>query len=194
MRLTIKALKKMIRQELNESTAARVVSKVTRNPPGDREMVALGALAVLVIGTLGATVAKDVYRSYTADYDKLAQTLSQMSEEEIKKVILKDWKNFKGDISRYDVPYNVKPGDEKKTRSDQRFITDIDLFSQQLASMSVEELKQKLEMSQLRDLVMDYSAQLEDKPQPEEEMALPKDTGSVYKESKNRRRVKRRRS
>ena len=193
MRLTIETLKKMIRKELNESTAARVVSKVTRSNPGDLEMALLGALAVVAIGSLGAVVAKDVYRSYTVDYDELAQTLSEMPEEQIK-IILKDWKNFKGDISRYDVPYSIRPGDEKKIRSDQRFITDIDRFSKQLASMSVEDLKQKLEMSQLRDLVMDYSAQLEDKPKPGEELALPKDTGSVYKESKKRQRVKRRRS
>ena len=195
MILSEKLLKKMIHEELkkiHESTAYHAAKYALSGGSGGgsgrdsdglsgAEAILLGALGAVLVGLLGADAAYKVYKDKNTDYDQLAEILSEVPESEIR-IILNDFRHLRWDIRTHEVPHRITNPSEKR-KNKQHLKADLDTYASMLANMSKEELKDQLQMSQLRDMVLDYSVKMKDMETPEQQLKIQKDTGSIYRES-----------
>lgn len=190
MKLTIKRLRQMIKKELNESVGALAIAKKLKGkPPNEKQEKMLMVAAAMLVSMIGVTAAVNIYERYTTDYDALADKLSTMSEEQIK-VAIDNFRVNKYAIRNYKIPHTSD--DPSKRFKRQHLTIDLDKFAKQLSEMPKEELKEILLLPELRDIILEYEAEIQDAPSPDKELALPKDTGDVWKESRRRRMAKHR--
>ena len=132
MRLTTQRLKKLIREELkkmNESTASRIASKVTKSVTGE-DIMGEPLIAALVFLVIGGAVGDIAYKELVRNPQKkeeLAQKLEKMPQESIK-VVLTDYMD----------------------------IDTADQYSYQISQMNAGEIKSYLEDPEFSVLTADY--------------------------------------
>ena len=195
MKLTIKRLKQLIKEELNEMAMSDADLQKTdtgrealrQRRIADKSMGSLFALGVLAMAVAGGV---DAYVSKTTDYDALAMEISEMSEKDIENVLEKYEYGTRSGGEYYKelgVPHKEIPT-SSYTPS---FEVDLSAYAKMLADMPQEEILKHVKSRRLMQTMLQYRADIEPIAPGSSELALPKPNVGFYKESKKRRIVKR---